>query len=448
MKIIIVSIDSLRADSLSCYGYKKNTSPSIDKIAGEGILFKYAYTQSNWTYPSYYSLITGLYPSTHKIEKLGQRITSNISTLPQILVKSGFRSFLFSNYYSLLDRKCLGGHFQESDYFEIDKDWDKLQKILSLLKKDNFFMLIHIGNYVHEPYCAPKEFIRDFWEHDFPKRKVIKILTEVSLQFNPKSMRDIIRAINFRKILLSSYEIEFLKACYDAGIKYVDRWIGDFYGFLNSNFKDDVLLIITSDHGQGFFEHGFFGHGLNLNEELIRVPLIFWQKEKKESRKVNSFVQLIDIFPTIGELLELKMPTIDGVSFRECLEGAEQTRWAICERHPLVAYIFNSKKLIISFYRLLPLYERIKDFMERLSKANLRRFLFHLYSFFNTAFYDLNTDKEERKNLARSRKDEVLEMKRFLIDWYKRCKTKSLEITSEEIEDKKIKEQLKALGYM
>ncbi len=447
MKIIIVSIDSLRADSLSGYGYKKNTSPNIDKIAKDGILFKYAYTQSNWTYPSYYSLITGLYPSTHKIEWFNQRIIGNVPTLPEVLAKKGYKTFLFSNYRTLINKETFGRHFGEAIYFDIDKDWERLKQKFILLKESDFFTLIHIGNYVHEPYSAPREFIRKFWNHDFPNKKVISLLTEVEL--DGEAMRKVLRAVNLRKILLNSKDIDYLKACYDAGIKYVDKWIGKLYKFLNDNCKDQVLLVITADHGQGFFEHGYFGHGLNLHEELVRVPLIFWEKNKLGKKRINSIVQLIDIFPTIIDILNFRIGTdIDGMSFKPCLDGEQQDRRrAVCEGYPFIAYIYDSKKLITSFYNFFSRKEKIKKLKRAFSDGGPRRLFFHLYSFFRTYFYDLDMDRGEKRNLARKNRKEVLKMLEFLKEWYRKHTKKGLETSSEEI-DEKIKEQLRNLGYL
>jgi len=90
MKIIIISIDALRADSLGCYGYDRNTSPHIDAMASSGVIFKNAYTPANWTNPSYYSLITALYPSVHGVAHHRHGISGDVNTLPETLARQGY----------------------------------------------------------------------------------------------------------------------------------------------------------------------------------------------------------------------------------------------------------------------------------------------------------------------------------------------------------------------
>lgn len=449
MKIIIISVDALRADSLSSYGYEKTTSPCIDKIAREGALCKYAYTQSNWTYPSFYSLITGLYPTVHGITRFDQKIASKVATLPELLAGKGYKSFLLSNLYPLIDQNRFGAHFSETENFEIDRDIEKLKRKIKLLKDDDLFMLIHVGNYVHEPYFAPEELVRDFWTGDFPERKVIRMLTE-KLGLPDDSLRDVLRSINLKKVRLSLKEKAYLKACYDAGIKYVDRWIGNLADFLEDNFGKEALLIITSDHGQGFLEHGFFGHGLSLYQELVRVPLILKWKGRIEPGVMSSPVQLIDIFPTIAEMVGLETDReLDGVSFKPCLEGnAGEDRRAICEGFPFLTYICGMRKLIVSFHQVMPVRERIKEIKKSLVKRNLRRLAFHLYSIFATSLYNLSEDPKEKKNLIGREKKMAREMKKFAGDWYLKCAGRALPVATEEFADEATIEQLKGLGYL
>ncbi len=448
MKIIIVSIDSLRADSLSSYGYHRETSPRIDEICREGLLFRNAYAQSNWTNPSYYSLITGLYPTVHGITRHDQKLDRRVPTLPGLLAGKGWRTFLFSNYLTLLDRKRFGGHFEEAVYFDIDRDEGELSRKLGEVGEGDLFALIHIGNYVHEPYSAPERLVREFWPGDFPAREAIRALTEET-GLDDESMRNILREVNLRKIRLTAEEIAYLKARYDAGIKYVDKWLGGFFRFLREELREETWLIITSDHGQGFFEHGFFGHGLNLNQELVRVPLIFWRGEKLKPGEVESPAQLIDLFPTLAELAGVEPPQVDGISLRGRLEGESlPDRTVFSERFPFVAAISGPTKMIISFYRIMPAGERFRRLKELCFRGNWRKLLLHLYSIFKTSLYDLRSDPEEKRNLVKADKTRAREMRELIEDWYEKSIARTGKVITEEIEDEKIIEQLKSLGYL
>ena len=449
MKIIIVSIDALRADSLSCYGYERKTSPNIDAIAAEGVLFRHAYTPANWTNPSYFSLITALYPSVHGVTRHHHAISGQVNTLPESLARKGYRTLLYSNYYTLLDAKRFGRHFQEQVYFDMDQDGEKLNKRIIALREEDFFLLIHIGNYVHEPYCAPAQLVREFWPREFPRKtREIRHLTEEQA-LSDESMRDVLRRVNLRRTPLSRIEVAFLKACYDAGIKHVDRWIGEFFGFIKKIYGDEYIFIVTADHGQGFFEHGFFGHGLNLHQELVRIPLIF-QGRGKADEEIESSVGLTDLFPTLMDIAGFEIPPgIDGVSVRPCLEGKQlKSRPIICEGFPFVACIRDRKKLIISFYRLMPWKETLKSIGRLIRSRNYRGLLLHIYSFFKTGFFDLQWDPGEEKNRSGGGRAELKKMKRYMKEWYRQCRTRALKVTEQEIEEERTIEQLKSLGYL
>ena len=450
MKVIIISIDALRADSLGCYGYERDTSPHIDAIASDGVIFKNAYTPANWTNPSYYSLITALYPLVHGVTNHHHGISGIVNTLPETLARQGYTTSLYSDYYTLLDDHRFGRHFQDQVYFDIDRDSDKLKERITSLEARDLFFLIHIGNYVHEPYCAPEELVREFWPHAFPegKEEIRRLTREMNL--SDESMRNVLRKVNLHRTLLSRTEVEYLKACYDAGIKYVDRWVGDFFNFIKECSGEEYLFVLTADHGQGFFEHGFFGHGLSLHQELIRVPLIFY-KPCGVALEIDPAVQLIDVFPTMMEITGSPVPAgIDGVSFRKYLEKkiTGDRRRIISEGFPLVTCIGGDKKLIISFYRLMNWKEKLEAVKSLIRSRNLRRLLFHLYSLLKTSLYDLRSDPGERRNLSWRRDPEKKILKQHLKRWYRQCRHRTLVVTDQEIDDRKIIEQLKGLGYL
>jgi arylsulfatase A-like enzyme len=449
MKIIVLIIDSLRADSLSCYGYPLETSPQFDRLAGEGVLFENAYTQANWTNPSLYSLLTGLYPSIHGVGDFNQNLGKDVSTITGHLARKGFRTVLFSNYYVLLDQERLGRHFQQKVYFDLDNDGEKLCRMISAGPDSDLFALIHVGNYVHEPYCAPPEEVKRFWNADFPKSKVIRALTEET-GLDDESMQNVLRRVNLRREWLNRREISFLKACYDAGIRHVDDHLAGFFDYLQRDCEEEVVLVITADHGQGFFEHGFFGHGLNLNEELVRIPLIFWRNRARQPARIKSTIQMIDLFPTFLDVLgEEAAPELDGISFAGCLDGKEEvSRWAISEGQPFLACVRDRKKLIISIYRLMGAAERIGRLKELLAKRQFRKLLLHLYSLLRGGLYDLDQDPEERRNLIRSDPATAARMKDHLAAWYKAASLRTPEITTDEMDDEKMIEQLKSLGYL
>ncbi len=448
MKIVIIVIDALRADSLSGYGYRRQTSPALDRVAGEGVVFENAYAQGNWTNPSLYSLLTGLYPSRHGVEDFDQNLGEEILTLPGYLSGIGCRTVLLSNYHVLIDRNRLGRHFQETAFFDIDRDSDRLRRIIADEKQSELFLLLHLGNYVHEPYCAPAGEVQRFWEGAIPERKITRALTE-EVGLDDESMRNVLRSVNLRRQRLSRRELDYLKACYDAGIRHLDGRLKGFYDYLSS-WKEEVMVVVTADHGQGFMEHGFFGHGLNLHQEIVRVPLIVWNNQKRKGFRVVSPVQLIDIFPTLRELLPRPAAApLDGKSFAGCLEGSEDPRRrAVCEGGPFVALISGGKKLIVSRYRLLTALERISRLKGLLAQRRFRRLVHHLYSICRSELYDLDSDPEEKRNRRRSDPAAFEKMLDDLRTWQRELAVSAPEVTTRGLDDQKTIEQLKSLGYL
>ena len=156
MEIVIFIVDFLRAANLGCYGYDKNTSPNIDTIASKNVLFKNATAQSNWTYPSLYSLLSGKYPSKLNISSFGQKINRSLKVLPEFLSEKGFHTAIFSCFKHLIDALTFGSHFDEAVYTKLnDNAVDIFRKWVNS-KKDSF-LLFHIGEYTHEPHCAEKK---------------------------------------------------------------------------------------------------------------------------------------------------------------------------------------------------------------------------------------------------------------------------------------------------
>jgi len=207
---------------------------------------------------------------------------------------------------------------------------------------------------------------------------------------------------------------------------------------------------VTADHGQGFMEHGFFGHGLNLHQEIVRVPLLVWSNRKKRGFRISNPVQLIDIFPTLGELLS-RPPAAppDGRSFAGCLEGVEEPgRRAICEGGPSTALVGGGKKLIVSRYRLLEPPERISRLKELVALRRFRRLLHHLYSICRAELYDLSSDPEERRNRRRSDPAAYNKMLVDLKTWQRELASAAPEVTTRELDARETIEQLKSLGYL
>lgn len=446
MNICILIIDCLRADHLGCYGYHKNTSPNIDSIAGQSVLFENAYAQSNWTAPSFYSMIAGKYPTTLMISWIDQKIDSDFVVLPEYLTEKGYLTGIFTPFKMLLNPNAFSSHFTEVKELHLDektlpefRDWIK--------KNKNSFLFFHTAEYVHEPYFANKQSVQMFLDNatSVPDNsEIVKILTS---KHTPKtSIMDISRKINTHFKFPSKNEIKYLMACYDAGIYHIDRFVSDIHKTLQEE-SEDYLFMLIADHGQAFMEHNYIGHGLGLYNEVLHVPLIV-DYNNSNNLKNSATVQLMDIFPTIMDLLGYETDfKLDGQSFAPALKGQKlnDDRIAFAEGSPNICVIKNNYKLLTTYLK----YWNFKTYSKLFQSRGIRkRDLLGLISRFGREkLFDLQKDSRETKNICQQKKDIHkqlrTEIKNVLDDVLLEMKQ------PEEVPiDKDIMKQLEDLGYL
>lgn len=308
--IILISIDTLRADHLGCYGYPRSTSPNVDKFAKEGIIFEQAISQAGATLPSHASIFTSQYPFVHGADTVAtdSPLDEAVITLAEVLNTQGYKTAAFTGgghlraeyglnqgfdvYYDRGDWNSPLGSFNNT--IPLAFDWIKNNK------KDRFFLFLH-GYDVHVPYSHPKQHEHIFDEGykgivdkmDLSWEGLAKVYNNIYLQEDGK-----LRKLNQR-------DIGHIIAHYDAGIKYVDTKIGEFLQEMqNLGLLDDTIVIILADHGEDLFEHGHIGKHRSPYEGTIHVPLIIIHPDIKK-KIIRTQVQLIDIMPTILDFLNI-----------------------------------------------------------------------------------------------------------------------------------------------
>ena len=312
--IVLITVDTLRADHLSCYGYVRKTSPNIDTIAENGIVFKDVIAPSSWTAPSIVSLFTSVYPINHGVvsgagygwnPRKQEIFSEKLTTLTEILKSCGYTTFgVASNLH--LKRKF--GFARGFDYFEclsfsaafrVNKAVFKWED--KIKSSNKYFLWVHYID-PHFPYSPRTPWIKQY----------ISSTSAHALDIDKKhysQLRELIPQLINDKQALSN-----LVARYDSEINYVDVYLGALIKKLDLD--NNTLIIITSDHGEEFLEHGDLGHGGYLYQESINIPLIVklpfnYKKEINEGQ-----VNLIDIMPSILHMLNIT-PTeqIAGKSF-------------------------------------------------------------------------------------------------------------------------------------
>jgi len=310
--IILIISDTLRSDHLGCYGYSRNTSPNIDRIAREGIIFNRAYAQSNWTLASTATLFTSLYPTSHNIFSKKEVVPKESKTLIENLKVAGYRTagfskspFFWGNFglRQGFDRFYTGqSNFVWKLYCSVigeilnrllmSKDKNLTRQALSWIKSNKshkFFVYLHYMA-THAPYRIPKAYEEIYVKEEIPDRI-----------YSPS-----------RSVEITPAQKKNLLDRYDGAIRFVDDQIGQLLDLLQSlDLKENTLLIITADHGEAFGEHGNWEHGPTVYQETIKIPLIIWYPEIRcNQMRSNELAGLIDIKPTILDIIGIKQSQI------------------------------------------------------------------------------------------------------------------------------------------
>ncbi|HDD35633.1 MAG TPA: hypothetical protein ENF30_02405, partial [Candidatus Desulfofervidus auxilii] len=346
MLIILYVLDSLRPDFLSCYGCNENTSPNIDKIAKDGVIFKRAYAQSTWTRPSGASILSSLYPSCHGVMTVKDVLSSSVPFLPEQLKKLGFKTVAISSMGNISPAFGFGRDFDH--FVELYKERSVMTKRKVLQTKkvgwqdyfDTEIVAIPTSEEINE-YLFPflkkyghKKLFIFIWSLDTHGPFFHRDLKMV--KYSPPSEELL---WNNKASLKSEKLKDRIKTIYKDMIYYNDYHIGILVEKLKElALYDESFFIITSDHGESFGEHGIFGHAGVPYEEQIRVPLIMkFPHQEFRGSSVDSLTQHIDIYPTILEYL--RSPVSNFVQGKSLLPIIRR------EKASINSYIFNETGL-------------------------------------------------------------------------------------------------------
>jgi len=307
-RVILIGVDTLRADDMSCYGYKLPTTPNIDKWSEGGTRYDYCVSACPWTFPSFSSILTGRYPSVCGAMTLTRFLPGAETTLAEILSKDGFTTFSIINSYLVSPVFNLQQGFDGVEHFEMglcEGTFTRAREWLDAHKEEDIFLFIHLMD-PHTPYQPPLEFGQMYYP-----RYDGRVLEEV--------VRDQVgnnKAGAEPLVFDQATSMEIQRALYDGEITYVDDQFGKFMQYLGSNgMEDGSLIVFCSDHGEEFLEHGGTGHGHSLYDEVLHVPLIILGPGIPSGQVVNDLIATVDIFPTILGFLNIKIPeNLNGIS--------------------------------------------------------------------------------------------------------------------------------------
>jgi len=451
--IVLISIDTLRADHLGCRGYKrKGISPNIDRLAEEGILFENAFSPSPWTVPSHVSLFTSLLPSYHRVnEPFGDVSKLRISgmLLRDAIPVTGYRTLApkVVTFTEILKSKgyvtaaftgggCVHGYLGLCKGFDSYRHWpdpflhatgiQRVTKWLEDNQQKKFFLFLHTYR-CHSPYLSYKYANEVMSDAEVEKVKNAKFVEDEQWKELKK---------------LGLYRKEVTEALYDGEIFEIDEHIG----ILVDNLKrlglySKTIIIFTSDHGEEFYEHKmklYNGHGHSLYDEVIKIPLIFRIPGFSSGVRFEQLARLIDVAPTVLDLVGVlsKQIPMQGISLLPLLKGEkmDQNVPVIAEATDVVPEMkcirTNKWKYIYSV--------NIKKFEERILIADHPD---------KEELYDLESDPGEQHNIQTQKLDLSERMKTRINTTLK----KALSMKSEDKRitiDSETKKKLKTLGYI
>ena len=305
--VVLVSLDTLGAKHVSAYGYARDTTPNLDRLAAEGTLFEYAYTPQVWTMTAHLSMMTGLYPLAHGAAQT-RKVSPAATPLPEILAQHGFTTaaFMGTAGYSGPDYGLDRG-FEVFATGEVRAEHDN-RRIFTWLEQQGrlhdeqpdhrFFLLAHYYD-VHSEFSGPVP----YWA---PPPFQLRYLPEGPTWFHPGATT-LLQHLEKQGAPLEDRRI--VNALYDGGVRHVDeRGLGPLVRQLEQlGLLDETLLIVTSDHGEEIFEHGCALHKQPY-EETARVPLVMRGPGIPAGRRITDTVELVDLMPTILSLLGLPIP--------------------------------------------------------------------------------------------------------------------------------------------
>ena len=336
--IFVVSLDTTRPDHLTAYGYARETTPTLERLAREGTRFVNARSTTSWTLPSHMSLFTGLPADLHNVTIDFQRLDLGWKTMGEIFSEAGFHTVgLFTAPY-LHERF---GFDRGMDFYEAmtqspmaydlpERTIDQKMGVLELASHREVTtprVMNRVNKYFLPRRKAPKNF---YFLHLFDPHYDYLPPPQVAQRFVDPTYTGPIDGLGVTQqpeVIhpdMPSADLERLKDLYDAEIRFVDdnlsrlvRTIED-EGLLGS-----ALIVVTGDHGEEFFEAGRIGHRMTLRDEVLRIPLLIWGPGLvPEGRVIDDEVALYDVLPTLMDYADLEPePTIYGRSLRPLIEG-------------------------------------------------------------------------------------------------------------------------------
>lgn len=478
--VVLISIDTTRADFIGCYGNKIIATPNIDRLAQQGVLFENYYSTVNTTLAAHSSIFTGLYPRNHGVGRNSMRLNQKNLTLAEYLSAKDYKTAAFIGSYALASvfginqgfatfdegfigdpnqyiAKDMQGTNVEHKSFEwlvtkenvghIMRSADEVNRSffqwLPQNKQHKFFAFVHYYD-PHFPYDPPEQWYKRHLEHipeDTPltqeAREPLESLFQTQIKpvegFRPEDM-DTLQLPDYARALLKLYLSE---------IEYADHAVGQVVEELKKDGLDSkTIVIVTADHGENLIDHSqfnsFFRHGFLPHESETHIPLVIWcPRMLPAGHRVERTASEVDMFPTLLSLLGFKPPTVDGISLLPDLfsDTGKSDRPIFSESsQPHAKFDKNIRNL-----------EWVNDLNAASVRVKDYKYINVPWKSFDGVF-EIPDDPVENNNLAGKEPDVMKSLQSKLNEWRSKALTGNVDTTFELTDEER--EKLQSLGYV
>lgn len=453
--VVILVIDTLRADRLGLYGYPEPTSPNLDALGKESVVFTSCYAPAPWTLPSVVSLMTSTFPCEHGVIIDGQRIDPALQSLPELLSPLGYAT---GSFYANPYAGPLPGLDRGYDHcaFHQATDGAIVQAWLSTIGHAPFFAYIH-NIEPHDPYVAPDRLVSLFGRVSEADKKEIgerllgyRRLTRIDYaNGQPIGTTDNTadQEASIAGIAQFSDDIDVL---YAGAVRDADEKVGSIIATLRETGAwEHTLFIVLSDHGEELYDHGGWQHDQSVYEELVHVPLIVhFPAAAARSGRVDHVVSLVDVVPTILDFLGHGAPPHHrGRSLMPIMPSTD----APGSSHPASA----SDAMCVPSVRINRK-KYFKPYVDSRGHVNIVVRESTLKGIYNVEpktleLYDLSVDPGEQRDLATDRPDAAARLTAFAAEWLRDCvrlgAARGGPKDPEEL-DETVRARLRSLGYV
>jgi arylsulfatase A-like enzyme len=429
--VVLITIESLRTDHVGCYGGARPTTPELDALAQEGVVYERAHAVTSWTLASHASLFTGLYPSAHRAERPLSRLDEKHRTLAEILAAAGYQcGGVVSGPYL---RRPHGLHQGFAFWDERPSSLDMAQshddvtnpemlagveRFLERLDPDRPFFLFAYFWDPHFDYLPPAPYDRQF----------------VGADDEPVDVRDYEAEEPVRADIRPA-QLDYVRAQYDGEIRWTDEHLGRLLASLRARgLWDDTLIAVTADHGEEFFEHGHKGHKHNVYQESVHVPLVVKYPGAGPRGRDGRLASLVDVLPTVLEVTSVADP----------LARAGRSLLAQASERPVFL------ELLETWYIHRPGEPETREELAWFAVLSGQQKLLFVPREQRLELYDLASDPRETRDLAAQRPETVRDLMQSLEAWraeqLERARAYS-EDARAELGDEDLA-RLRALGYV